>query len=181
MSNSDPITISSELEKYNVALEHAPEFAAKVGVIVSLFALVESYVPLLFSKLTKADGRDSFAITGSYASFSYRIDLLDSLLEHRSVADTPDFSTYKHFTKTLREANRIRNKFAHSTYSIGAEIGNTKERRMFLRAFSYDARKKKETEEYDLKKIEADVHCLKKIICELHAYCHRNEPLPSWR
>ena len=37
---------------YGVALEHFPEFSAKVGVLISCFALVESYVHLLIGKLT---------------------------------------------------------------------------------------------------------------------------------
>ncbi len=115
--------IELEAEIYSVALDEFPEFAAQVGILISCFAIIESYMHKLISRFTDMSESDAFLVTGSFISFGARIDLLETMLKKRS-QQSKEVITAKHFTKTLREATKIRNNYAHGTYSIGFEGGH---------------------------------------------------------
>jgi len=118
-----PTNAEREAEKFGVALDEFPEFAAQVGVLVSCFALVESYVHRLISKLTGAAVEDAFVFSGSFMNFRARVDLLDSLAKRRSRGDQSALAS-RHFVVLLREATEIRNRYAHGQYSITFEGGH---------------------------------------------------------
>lgn len=165
-------TAASELEKYDVALDHAPDFSAQVGVLLSCFAIVEHYVPQLLSRLTGLGDNDSFRLVGTFTSFSNRVELIRLILENRAESETRRI--YTHFLKTLGEANSLRNRFAHGLYSI------TFGQKIVVQSFGSDSRKATREELYDLARVKSDVHRIKQIICELHGFIYRNEtPLSS--
>jgi hypothetical protein len=170
--------VELEAEKYGVALDEFPEFAAQVGVLISCFALIESYMHQLISRTTGMDPSDAFLVSGSFISFSSRIDLLETLLKKREPANQQVVAA-KHFIKTLREANGIRNTYAHGTYSLSFEGGHfspTAKKIMFINSFLYDAKRKGPVKvEKDLDGVRSDVARIKFISCELHGYVYRNE------
>lgn len=69
MDKRTPSKVELETEKYAVALDYFPEFAAQVGVLISCFAMIESYVHLLIGKLTGIDETDAFVFSGSFFEF----------------------------------------------------------------------------------------------------------------
>lgn len=111
-----------EAEKYTVALDHFPEFAAQVGILISCFAIIESYVHLLISKLTGVDKADAFIFSGSFMNFRARVDLLEALTKKRDAKAEPVIAS-KHFVSLLREATATRNRYAHGQYSLTFEGG----------------------------------------------------------
>ena len=115
--------VELEAETYGVALDEFPEFAAQVGILISCFALIESYMHQLISRTTGMDPSDAFLVSGSFISFSSRIDLLETLLKKREPTNQQVVAA-KHFIKTLREASGIRNTYAHGTYSLSFEGGH---------------------------------------------------------
>jgi len=165
-------TVRDEAKKFNVALEHVPEFSAQVGVLISCFALVEVYVPHLVNKLTGMPFEDAWTIVNSYQSFSYRIGLLEDLLANRD--PKTDTSAYRHFISTLSTANSLRNRYAHAQYSVGMR-GQDGRREVILQPFASTTRKKAKRLHLHLKDINADVATMKLIICDLHAFVHRDE------
>ena len=60
------ITVESEAASYRVALDEYPEFAAEVGILMSCFALIESYMHQLISRTTGIGESDTFLIAGSH-------------------------------------------------------------------------------------------------------------------
>lgn len=160
-------TAKSEVKAYRVALEDIPDFAAQVGVLLSLFAILEGYVPQLIARLTGMSDKDSFVSANSFMSFSHRIDLLESYVGHRP--DNTETKPYRHFVETLREANMLRNRFAHGLYST------TSSSQVIIKSWTNDARRKTRTERYNLDRLSADVARIKFIICELHGFIYRNE------
>ena len=170
--------VELETEKYLVALDDFPEFAAQVGVLISCYALIESYMHQLISRTTGMDESDAYLVSGSFTGFSARIDLLDTLLRKRD-PKAKEVLAAKHFIKTLREATAVRNTYAHGTYSLGFEGGRfspTAKKLMSISSFLYDAKRKNPVRlERDLDGIEKDVARLRFITCELHAYVYRGE------
>lgn len=178
-----PSNVELETEKYLVALDHFPEFAAQVGVLISCYALIESYMHRLISRTAGMDESDAYLVSGSFISFSARIDLLETLLKKRN-PQSKEVVSAKHFIKTLREATTIRNIYAHGTYSLGFEGGHyspTVKKLMSISSFLYDAKRKNPARlERDLDGIKKDVARLRFITCELHAYVYRSEmPIPT--
>jgi hypothetical protein len=176
--NKTPTNVELETEKYSVALDDFPEFAAQVGILISCFALIESYMHQLVSKTTQMSESDAYLVSGSFISISARIDLLETLLKKRHQQQR-EVVAAKHFIKRLREATSIRNTYAHGTYSLGFEGGHyspTAKKLMTISSFLYDAKRKNQSRlEKDLDGIKSDVMRIKFITCELHGYVYRNE------
>jgi hypothetical protein len=170
--------VELEAEKYRVALDEFPEFAAQVGILISCFALIESYMHQLIGRTTGMDPSDAYLVSGSFISFSSRIDLLETLLKKREPT-SQQVVVAKHFIKTLREASGIRNTYAHGTYSLSFEGGHyspTAKKIMFISSFLYDAKRKNPIKvEKDLDGVKKDVARIKFISCDLHGYIYRSE------
>lgn len=173
-----PTNVELEAEKYGVALDEFPDFAAQVGILISCFALIESYMHQLISRTTGMDESDTYLVSGSFTSFGSRIDLLGTLLKKRAPTNKQVVAA-RHFIKTMRESTGIRNTYAHGTYSLSFEGGyysRTAKKIMFISSFLYDAKRKNPVKvEKDLDSVKKDVARIKFITCELHGYVYRDE------
>jgi hypothetical protein len=171
-------TLPPDLEKYSVALDHFPDFAAQVGILVSCFAILESYAQKLIARIAAIDENDAFVIAGSFQSFSARIDLFELLMNRRDIS-LPDVKAAKYFISGIREATALRNTYAHGTYSLTFEGGSATpgaKMIMHINSFLYDAKRKSPKKLIrDLEGAQSDVQALKALICELHGFLHRNE------
>lgn len=175
-----PTNAEREAQQFGVALDEFPEFAAQVGVLVSCFALVESYVHRLISKLTGVSEQGAFVFSGSFINFRARVELLESLAKRRSKSDQ-SAAVACYFALLLREATEIRNRYAHGQYSLTFEGGHYSPKAkkiMHIDTSLFDANKNPKKVIRDLAGVEAEVVRIKLIICEMHAYLYRNE-LPS--
>jgi hypothetical protein len=76
----------------------------------------------------------------------------------------------------MREANAIRNKYAHAQYGIGAT-----EDSIVIMPFSGDAKKKDQTHTETIDDVVADVNFLKALCCDLSDFvvAHQKTPPPS--
>lgn len=173
-----PTNVELEAEKYGVALDDFPEFAAQVGILISCFALIESYMHKLISRTTGMDESDAYLVSGSFIGFGSRIDLLETMLKKREPANKQVVAA-RHFIKTMREATGIRNTYAHGTYSLsfgGGHYSPTAKKIMFISSFLYDAKRKNPVRvEKDLDGVKEDLARIKFITCELHGYIYRDE------
>lgn len=172
-----PTKAHQEAEKYNVALDHFPEFASQVGVLISCFAILEGYVHLLISKLTGAAETDAFVFTGSFMNFRARVELLESLAKQRNARDEPA-KIAKYFVTLLREATGIRNRYAHGRYSLSYEGGSyspTAKMIIHIDTSLFDANKLPKKVVRDLAELQAEVKRIKVIVCEIHAYLYRDD------
>lgn len=177
MTTPASLSAEAEAQRYNVALEHFPEFAAQVGVHISCFALVESYVHLLVSKLTGCSEQDAFVFSGSFLNYRSRVDLLESLAKRRA-AGNYQAAVARYFVGRLRETTDLRNRYAHGQYSLTFEGGTsspTAKKIMHIQTSLYDANKGQKTIVRDLGGLQADIVQFKLLICELHGYVHREE------
>lgn len=166
----------SETASYNVAIENAPAFAEAVGIIISLFAIVEGYPPFLLERLSGMNRDDSRAILGVFRAASNRLDLLKQLTRLRPDA-SPDRIVFSYYRGLLTEANNIRNKYAHAQYAISFQplTGANRKTVFHLQTFFSDFNRKVERLILSLEDFHADRDRLKRIICELHALVYRNE------
>jgi hypothetical protein len=160
-----------EFHKYFVALDCEPDFAAEVGVLISCHALIEDYVPRVLAKLTGLSYDDAFAIVGSFVSFAHRLDLLQSLADLRQQPSNAK-TAVERLIPRLREANSIRNQYAHARYGI------TFDDDFMVDSFLNDAKRKSKSARKSLDAIVADVNALKVTINHLHGYIYRDELPP---
>jgi hypothetical protein len=170
--------ITSETAKYNVALEWADEFAKIVGVIVSLFAIIEGYPPILLARFCGIKQGDARAILGVFRAPSNRIDLIKQLARGQPPS-SKERVILNYYRGLLSDANTIRNKYAHAQYSYSKEplepSAPNRKTVFHLRTFFSDFNRKEETLVQHLEEFERDRDRLKRIICELHALIYRNE------
>lgn len=160
-------TIRHETSVYNVALDGEPEYAAKIGVIISMFALIEDYAPRLLQLLTGMSMQDSHSTMAVFRAFSNRIDLLKAIYKPKGEA-SKDAILGSHYVGLFTQANAIRNKYAHATYS-------TTNKSIILTPFSSDYNRPLDRVEQTLPDFDKDLHRLRRIICELHALVWRSE------
>lgn len=178
MKKRQPTAAAREAEGYKVALDDFPEFAAQVGVLISCFAMIESYVHVLISRLTGTSESDAFVFSGSFMNFRARVDLLQSLAKVRNPKDQSAIIA-KHFVSLLREATGIRNRYAHGRYGLSFEGGSyspTAKKIIYIDSSLFDANKRPVQAVRDLDDVIKEVQRIKFIVCEMHAYLHRNEP-----
>ena len=169
--------VEREAQAYRVALDEFPEFAGQVGILISCFAMIESYVHLLISKLTGCSEDDAFVFSGSFMNIRARIDLLESLAKRRKSQDQAA-KIARHFVILVREATDIRNRYAHGRYSLtfeGGQYSATAKKVMHIDTSLFDANKTPKKIIRDLPAIEVDVKRVKLIICEIHGYLYRDE------
>jgi len=159
--------ISSDTTKYNVALEWGKDYAEAVGIIISLFAMVEGYPPLILEKVGILSKQDALSTLGVFRAFSNRLDLLKEVTKNRP-EQSRERACLRYYKGLLTEANKIRNKYAHATYSYAKT-------HFVLMTYSGDHNRKEEKIAQNLEDFHADIDRLKRIICELHAFCYRNE------
>lgn len=112
--------LSAEAEEHWVAIEKLPDFAPIVAAIISTFQNIEASLPRAFSKLTGIELGLSTIILSQFINFSNRIDLMERLATARLSTPMPDAETALVLVKALRQVATIRNKYAHSQFSIGA-------------------------------------------------------------
>jgi len=161
------VALTREAETYNVALDAEPTYAAMVGSIISMFALIEGYAPQILSCLTGLSSQDARAIMGAFRAFSNRLDLIKAVYKTRGPTSV-DAIVGGHYVSLLNEANRIRNKYAHATYS-------TTRRSIILKTFSGDYNKNQEQIEQTESDFPRDITRLRRITAELHGLIYRNE------
>jgi hypothetical protein len=163
-----------EFHKYFVALDCEPDFAAEVGVLISCFAMVESYAPQLLSRLLKIDDEEAFAIMSSFDTFSGRIELLKTLvnLQNSKGKQTDEKRAVSRLLPRLSAATNIRNKYAHGRYSITLHDDFTID--------SFVTSRKPKRAQKSLDAMVEDVNTFKRLICDLHGYLYRKEMPPSW-
>lgn len=160
-------TIADQASKYNVALEWGKEYAETVGVIISLFAIVEDYPSALLVKITEMDSSDAMSILSTFRAFSNRLDLLKEVARNRPEGSVGRICL-SYYRGIMSEANKIRNKYAHAKYSYAKT-------HFVLETYASDTNRNAEQLEMTLKDFQADRDRLKRIICELHAFCYRDE------
>lgn len=157
--------LESHAANYQVALDAATDYAIQVGLIISLFALVENYVPFALEKMTGIKRADARAIAGVFRAFSNKIDLLHQL--NRNQNDVQRV-VYSHYKGLFSEANKIRNKYAHATYSYAGT-------HFKLQTYSGDYNRSPEIIDSTLENFASDAATLRRIINDLHGFYYRNE------
>jgi len=159
--------INHETSVFKVALEGEADYAAKIGVIISMFALIEDYAPFLLQLFTGISKEDSRSVMGVFRAFSNRIDLLKAVYKPKG-ANSVDAIIGTHYVGLLNEANKIRNKYAHAQYA-------TTRKSIVLIPFSSDYNRITERVEQTLADFDKDINRMRRIICELHALIYRME------
>jgi hypothetical protein len=74
----------TEVDKHWFALDLLPDVAAEVGVLVSMFAMIEFYIPWYFQSLTGIDSGDAMMVMGYFKSFGDKIELLQLIIGNRT-------------------------------------------------------------------------------------------------
>jgi hypothetical protein len=152
------------------ALDCAYGFAAEVGVIISVMALIESYLPELLVRLTGMPKAAAAITMGTFYNFSHRVDLLALIA---ASADTDVRRDILKLAKRIRTANNVRVKYAHAMYSVGKDENG--KQTVHLVPFFGDARKPQQTIIMYDDDVAGDVETVKGIKRQIHAYLHRNE------
>ena len=164
---------SPKVRRTAVPLEGDQELAALVGCIISQFALTEMEVPGLLGKLTGMRGDDAHAIVGVFRAFSNRIDLLAEVIKRRAEG-SPERIIYGYFKGRLKEANAIRNKYAHATYAGGKD-------QMVLIPYSGDHNRAPEFIEISPGSVKADLLKIATINYELTMWRTDQVPQALWK
>lgn len=157
--------LESHTASYTVALDAGTDYATQVGLIISLFALVEGYVPYALEKMIGIKRADARSIAGVFRAFSNKIDLLHQLNRNQGKIERVVFSHYKGL---FSEANKIRNKYAHATYSYART-------HFKLQTYSGDYNRSPEIIDGTLADFVSDATTLRRIINDLHGFYVRNE------
>lgn len=157
-------------------LDGKPEIAAQIGILIGCLAVLERQVPELFRHLAGTANNDASTIVGNFIGFSHRVGLIESLLESRNLEDNDqEFEIARLFCVKLREANAVRNKYAHSLY---AQHG----RKTLMITYGSDAKRKTVKNFVETDDIKTDVARIERLIRYLSGYLQRNEkpPLNFW-
>jgi len=148
------------------AIEAHPEFAAKLGAMIAVFALVERDMPWVVAKLTGMDVSDAFTIVSVFRAFSNRLDVLEELIKGRDPESLErQIATY--FKGRFKEANRIRNKYVHASY-----VGDKDP--IYIEPFSSDHNRPSSAEKITLEKLESELDLIRAVAVELYAYSREN-------
>lgn len=150
------------------ALEYdGDQYPAQVGIIISSFAAIERELPTIIARMTQMhDDRDAIVICAVFRSFSSRLEILEALLKLRDVK-SHDRIIYGHCKALFKEANTIRNKYAHALYGKG--------RKMSMLPFHNALKGPEQWVDMDLNDFREDKRRIKIILGELFSILHQND------
>ena len=151
-----------------IALDYdGDQFPALVGGIVACFAAIERELPGIIARVTKMkDPVDAIAIFAAFRSFNSRLEILDALLKLRTT-DSHDNIIYGHCKGLFKEANQIRNKYAHALYAKGVK--------MSMSPFHHDLKAPEKWIEMGIEDFQKDKRRISVILGELFAILHQKE------
>jgi hypothetical protein len=155
------------VDDYAIDLERAPECARRIGLILGLFVQVEhGLVPILSwcAGMPMDQARVSLELQKQNAR---KMGFLRGMCEGISPEWPRDVAAGKAFAHAAMTANRIRNKYAHASYSLMAEAGGEK---LHVAVFSDDLRNAVRIEIATLETLEIEIFFLRSLIVAMHNY-----------
>lgn len=154
-------------------LERCPEIARQIGIFMGCFAVLERQIPGLLHHLTQHGNHDAEVIAGSFLSNAHKIELIETLLRSRNLQhDDGEFEIAKRFCSKLREANAVRNRFAHSLYARSG-------RKVFMNTYVSDAKRQSQQRLLRASDIKREIRRIEILIWHLSGYLMRNERPPK--
>lgn len=154
-----------------IALEYdGNDHAALVGLIIATFAAMERELPVMISRVTGMSQQDAVLTCSVFRSFNSRLDILEKLLSSRNVT-SHDRIVYGHCKGLLKEANGLRNKYAHSLFAKG--------HKMQLSPFHHDYKGPEAWEDAELPKLTRDRKRMAVILGELFAILYQKQLPPG--
>jgi hypothetical protein len=118
---SKAFTLGSDEPAAFTNIESAPKIAEQVGLIFATFAMIETRLPQIFSWITGMSSEDAASSLNSVRSFGTRISIVEAAIINHSGTPKPQrVATW--FCTKMREANTLRNRYAHSHYRFVSEI-----------------------------------------------------------
>lgn len=161
-------SVPTEKNKFNVALESVPVYAASIGILISCYAIIEGYIPQLLSRLINISEEDSKLILGR-SQIGERIQLVEALAKTKDDGNKAK-KAIEIFAPKLTEATAARNKYAHSQYSI------TFNDAVIVKSWIHDSKKKNKPESVeDINFISQEIEKAQSLICDLHKYVYLDE------
>ena len=94
------------------------QYPALVGMIITNFAHIERELSTIVERMTGLAWADAVTIFAEFRAFSVRLGLLSALLKLRD-EKSHDRIVYSHCKGLLKEANELRNRYAHAKYAKG--------------------------------------------------------------
>jgi hypothetical protein len=152
-------------ETYSIKLEEAPECAKRIGIIIGLFAIAERQLIDTFHWLANIDIDVAAVSLGSHGGFSSQLRYVEATMDANQPNWPRGIDEGKLFVSALKKVNTIRNKYAHSIYSLsGPEI-------LHLQVFAGQIGNRTSEERADVAILDEDIAFLKTVIVEMKNYC----------
>jgi hypothetical protein len=162
------IWMTSSAHKYWTALEKTPECARRIGIIFGLFATIENQFVDTFRWIANMDQDQARVALESHRHFSSWISYLEGVLKTTQPNWERDFDAGKEFLAAVTVANKIRNKYAHSTYGWTGEPGSEL---LFVRVFADSLGGQEREEIANVSILDSDILFLGSVIDAMTNYC----------
>lgn len=150
-------------EDHRLALDNCPDIAQQAGLILSAFAIIELAPPLILARLLQIPERHCETLLGHFRSFSHRLDVT------RAVALDVGADAAIVLLDRIRDANAIRNKYAHGLWSQ-VDLGTGA--LMKVSAWLPDATKKSAAHWVTITSAKADCATVRAILHDAITFAH---------
>src|SRR5688500_1176665 len=155
------------VDDYAIDLERAPECARRIGIILGLFVQVEhGLVPILSwtAGMTLDQAR---VLLELQKQNSRKMTFLQGVCDGISPGWPRDVEVGKAFAAAAHIANRIRNKYAHASYSAAGEAGSET---LYVAVFADDLRSASRVQIATIEILETEIRFLKSLIVAMRNY-----------
>ena len=160
--------MTSSADKYWTALEKTPECSRRIGVNLGLFAVIEIQFVDAFRWIANMDQDQARVALESHRHFLNRIGYLEAGLKAIQPSWERDVEWGKEFLTGITKANKIRNKYAHSTYGWTGEPGSEL---LFVRVFADSLGGQEREEIANISILDNDILFLGSLIDAMKNYC----------
>lgn len=140
------------------ALDHRPDLGAPIASLIASFNSLEMYLPDIYSAIAAVPSEQAAKMFSVVRSFAIRRDMVVKALE-TSALRAEDRNIISGLLGELKQANALRNKYAHAVFSYGA---NTQS--ITMMPYFSDRNQKPREETVDLESVSKD----RKKLGELH-------------
>lgn len=143
---------------YTIALDHDPELAAEIGLLLSAYAIIDLFILHIYSVVSGQDKDSASAVLGRIKSNGQRIDLIRELLKasNRSAKQLE-----LELMDGVEKATRVRNQYSHAIYSQVAASPTGWRMSMWL---SDGAKRKKEFKDISVGSVRDDCLLVRSVL-----------------
>jgi hypothetical protein len=159
------------VDHYQIAMEHTPEIARRIGVIYGLYVLIEYELVPALRWIANISPEQARVALETHKQFSGKIAYIRAVCDVVQPDWPRDVEVGRAFATAALAASKIRNTYAHATYEWrGAPASASDPEQLAVRVQTNGLTGNVREEVASIRRLDAEIHFMKSLIVAMKNY-----------